>query len=113
VGLVGAVGEGAEAEGEEAEAAEAAGAGVDEEIAVVAAVIAAVEAAAGAGAGAGAGAAGVVLAVEAVDSRLFSFAIHAPGANLALVLLPVLLVPATHAGQNQSRRPTWQAQGHS
>ena len=60
-----------------------------------------------------AGAAGVVLAVEAVDGRLFSFAIHAPGANLALVLLPVLLVPATHAGQNQSRRPTWQAQGHS
>ena len=60
----------------------------------------------GAGAGAGAGAAGVVLAVEAVDGRLFSFALHAPGANLALVLLPVLLVPATHAGQNQSRRPT-------
>ena len=60
----------------------------------------------GAGAGAGAGAAGVVLAVEAVDGRLFSFATHAPGANLALVLLPVLLVPATHAGQNQSRRPT-------
>ena len=31
---------------------------------------------------------------------------RADGANLALVLLPVLLVPATHAGQNQSRRPT-------
>ena len=102
--LVVAGGEGAEAEGEEAEAAEAGGSGVDEEIAVVAAGIAAVEAAPGAGAGAGA--AGVVLAVEPVVGRLFSFATHAPGANLALVLLPVLLVPATHAGQNQSRRPT-------
>ena len=44
--------------------------------------------------------------MEAVGGRLFSFATHAPGANLALVLLPMLLVPATHAGQNQSRRLT-------
>ena len=71
-------------------------AGVDEEIAVVAAVIAA--AGATAGAGAGAGAAGVVLAL--------STASHRHGSTLALVLLPVLCVPATHVGQNQSRRVT-------
>ena len=80
--------------GEEAEAAGAEVAGVDEEIAVVAPVIAA----AGAAAGTGAGAAGVVLAL--------STASHRHGSTLALVLLPVLLVPATHAGQNQSRRVT-------
>jgi hypothetical protein len=91
--LVVAMGEGAEAAGAEV-------AGVDEEIAVVAAVIAPAGAAAGA-----------VLAAEAdvavaSDSPPLSVASHRHGSTLALVLLPVLLVPATHAGQNQSRRVT-------
>ena len=92
------------AAGEEAEAAGAEVVEADEEIAVVVAVIA-VE-------GSAAGAAGAVLAAEvdaASDGRPLSAASaasHRHGSTLALVLLPVLCVPATHVGQNQSRRVT-------